>query len=72
MLDGAISNDILAALRHEIPLCDITVDVRDGVVTLDGTVPSAQDRRTACRTAATTRGVLDVICRLQIEPAPAK
>lgn len=67
-LDDAVADDINAALKRDASAgtCGIDVDVTDGVVTLSGQVPDAAAYQTACQIAINTRGVLDVVSKLEV------
>ncbi len=56
-------------IHDEIKSRDVDVDTRNGVVTLNGSVPSATAKGAAEVIAQDTDGVSKVINRLTIEPA---
>jgi osmotically-inducible protein OsmY len=66
--DRDIADDIGRALRRKgiEDIQNLTVNVREGVVTLTGTVQDNQRHGSILRTALFTPGVVDVIDRLQV------
>lgn len=67
--DGDIQKDVAAELKWEPSLMDddIAVAVRDGVVTLAGTVDSYAERWTAERVASRVKGVRAVANELEVK-----
>lgn len=68
IIDQDIANDIVRSLeaRSAVYADDVNVRVREGRVTLSGTVPSWAARRAAYDAAAYTAGVIDVENRLMV------
>jgi hyperosmotically inducible protein len=66
--DGALTARIKSkmALDDYVKALDIDVDTNDGIVTLSGTVATAQQRERAVALARETRGVRQVTDRLQV------
>lgn len=66
--DGALTSKIKAkmALDDTVEALDIDVDTDAGVVTLTGTIHSESERQRALALARETRGVTQVIDRLEI------
>ena len=54
--DEELARDVKKALRHSV-FKDITVDVKNGVVRLTGTIPTEEQRLEAARTARAVSGV---------------
>ncbi len=69
--DDAIRAHLLARMSEESSLhgLDISVEVQDGIITLDGSVPSLSHKRLAGVLAWWTRGRRDVINGLEVSPA---
>lgn len=68
---GAISEAIRDKLERDALLphpAEVAVSEQEGTVTLRGTVPSLEQRRTAVRIAQSTRGVRVVQDELRIDP----
>lgn len=65
--DGKIHEDICELLthHHDLDASEIEVEVRDGMVTLSGTVMSRREKRLAEELADDIRGVVDVHNRIQ-------
>jgi osmotically-inducible protein OsmY len=72
--DAWIHTKIVAKLigDSKTPERKINVDVVKGVVTLRGTVDTAEAKTEAERTAKETDGVKSVVNQLKVAPAPAK
>jgi hyperosmotically inducible protein len=70
MTDGWITGRVKTRFAGEDVLkgSDINVDTNDHVVTLKGTVPTAEARTRAVAVAKDTEGVKNVIDRLTIGP----
>jgi osmotically-inducible protein OsmY len=68
LLDEEIAADVMAALERNALIHpeDLEVQVRDGIVTLDGAVPSWAARRAAIETVRCGLGVIDVCDRLSV------
>ncbi len=68
--DKVIAEDVEAAIerRRNVNIEDIDIRVENGVVTLSGTVPDWDSRRAAINAAEFTKGVIDVIDELTIQP----
>jgi osmotically-inducible protein OsmY len=66
--DRDIADDIGRALQRKgvMDMEHLKVNVRDGVVTLTGTVHGAKVQRSIYRTALITPGVVDVIDQLEV------
>lgn len=64
--DAALATAVRARLQGAE---GITVTAKDGVVLLDGTVPSAAARQRALTAARQTQGVVQVVDRLVVKPA---
>jgi hypothetical protein len=71
--DAKISSDIQGKFSQDSGLSSkqLTVDTKDGVVTLGGTVDNAAQRDAASRQAASVAGVRQVVNNLQVGNAPA-
>jgi osmotically-inducible protein OsmY len=54
--------------RRNVNIEDIDIRVENGVVTLSGTVPDWDARRAAINAAEFTKGVIDVLDELTIQP----
>ncbi len=71
--DAEIAGDVQAALLRDARIADgtrIGLSVRDGVVYLDGSVASVEERRSAIDDAWFTAGVRDVVADgLEVAPA---
>lgn len=67
--DAAIKRDVESALFYDnlVNSYQVNVDVRDGVVTLSGTVDSAEEKRAAEEDARAVPGVRDVVSNLIIK-----
>jgi osmotically-inducible protein OsmY len=72
--DRAIAEDVIAAVERNTyaDIKNINVEVRNGVVTLTGTVPSLAAFDSAQDAAEFTRGVVNVINDLNIRKGPVK
>jgi osmotically-inducible protein OsmY len=68
--DKVIAEDVRAAIerKRNINIEDLDIRVENGVVTLTGTVPDRDARRSAVNAAEFTKGVIDVIDELTIQP----
>lgn len=66
--DERILEDVCERLTDapEVDASEITVEAKDGEVTLSGTINSREEKRLAERIAASVRGVRDVINRLRV------
>ncbi|HEX3548895.1 MAG TPA: BON domain-containing protein [Candidatus Elarobacter sp.] len=64
--DVALAARIQAAIAAQVGFERITVEVHDGVATLDGTVPDAKTRATAIATARGTSGIRNVVDHLRV------
>ena len=71
MRDSEIEQRVLNELvRSRLAGCrELCVLSRDGIVTLDGTVPSRTVRLAAQRSARRAKGVIAIINNLQSQPA---
>jgi len=71
--DAAISAKVKAKLSTEEAsnLVKVDVDTKDGVVHLQGTVPTLEDKVEAGRLAKDTEGVVNVMNDLKVAAAPA-
>jgi hypothetical protein len=71
--DVKISSDIQAKFSQDSGLStkQLTVEAKDGVVTLGGTVDNVAQREAASRQAASVAGVREVVNNLQVGNAPA-
>jgi len=71
--DAQLSSDIQSKFSQDSGLSSkqLTVDTKDGVVTLGGTVDNAAQRDAASRQAASVAGVREVVNNLQVGNAPA-
>jgi hypothetical protein len=71
--DAKISSDIQGKFNQDSGLStkQLTVEAKDGVVTLGGTVDNAAQRDAASRQAASVAGVREVVNNLQVGNAPA-
>ena len=69
--DERIRDDVCERLSHsnEVDPTDVTVAVRDGVVTLEGSVPVRPMRYALEDIAARCLGVIDVDNRVRVTPA---
>ncbi|AKT39673.1 BON domain-containing protein [Chondromyces crocatus] len=67
--DERILEDICEALsyRHDIDASEVTVQVKDGEVTLEGTVPERQQKRFIEYVAENVRGVEDVHNQIRVQ-----
>lgn len=67
--DQRLREDVCEALtvHDRVDATDIEVDVKDGVVTLSGTVPTREERRFA-EDAAYVKNVVDVVNMLRVQP----
>ncbi len=67
--DARITADIKAKLTSERAknLVNVNVDTHDGIVHLQGSVPTTNDRALAERLARSTKGVRDVTDDLRVE-----
>jgi hyperosmotically inducible protein len=72
--DRAIAEDVIAAIERNVyaDIKNITVEVRNGVVTLTGSVPSLASFDSAQDAAEFTRGVVNVINDLIIRRGPVQ
>jgi osmotically-inducible protein OsmY len=72
--DRAIAEDVIAAIERNTyaDIKNITVEVKNGVVTLTGSVPSWAAFDSAQDAAEFTRGVVNVINDLVIQRGPVK
>jgi osmotically-inducible protein OsmY len=70
--DERIREDVCEALIREtrVDVSEVTVDVRDGTVTLDGHVPVRHMRYIIEDVAAACRGVNDVENRISVSQVP--
>jgi osmotically-inducible protein OsmY len=68
--DRVIAEDVRAAIerRRNVNIEDLDIRVENGVVTLSGTVPDWDARRAAVNAAEFTKGVIDVLDELTIQP----
>jgi osmotically-inducible protein OsmY len=68
--DKVIAEDVEAAIerRRNVNIEDIDIRVENGVVTLSGTVPDWDAHRAAINAAEFTKGVIDVLDELTIQP----
>jgi osmotically-inducible protein OsmY len=68
--DRVIAEDVRAAIerRRNVNIEDLDIRVENGVVTLSGTVPDWDARRAAINAAEFTKGVIDVLDELSIQP----
>jgi osmotically-inducible protein OsmY len=68
--DRVIAEDVRAAIerRRNVNIEDLDIRVENGVVTLSGTVPDWDARRAAINAAEFTKGVIDVLDELTIQP----
>lgn len=68
--DERIAADIVAALEHSayVDADDVTVKVKDGHVTLSGTLPHWHALRSAYEAALHTPGVRDILNNLKVVP----
>lgn len=68
--DKVIAEDVESAIERNrnVRIEDVDIKVKDGVVTLTGTVPNWEARRAAVNAAEFTKGVRDVIDELTIQP----
>ncbi|MDD1678286.1 MAG: BON domain-containing protein [Methanomicrobiales archaeon] len=68
--DRVIAEDVEAAIerRRNVNIEDLDIRVENGVVTLSGTVPDWDARRAAVNAAEFTKGVINVIDELTIQP----
>ena len=71
--DDTIATRVDSALAADdtVGTVRLTVDSRDKVVTLSGRIADQGMRRRAVQIARQTRGVVDVIDRMVIQPRPA-
>ncbi|MFW6161767.1 MAG: BON domain-containing protein [Planctomycetota bacterium] len=71
--DKATAEDIMGAIERRLGTYapNITVQVRNGVVTLTGTVPTWRERQEAYEAALYTFGVLEVDNQIALTTAPA-
>lgn len=67
--DAAIKHDVESALFYDnlVNSYQVTVDVKDGVVTLSGTVDSDEEKRAAEEDAQAVPGVSQVINNLVVK-----
>ena len=72
--DTDISDGVTRALEGHPPLQGLPIEakVRQGCVTMSGTVRSWKQARDACRLAHTVEGVLQLRNNLVVEPSPAE
>jgi Predicted periplasmic or secreted lipoprotein len=68
--DKVIAEDVRAAIerKRSVSIEDIDIRVENGVVTLSGTVPDWDARQAVINAAKYTRGVIDVLDELTIQP----
>ncbi len=68
--DRVIADDVEAAIerRRNVNIEDLDIRVENGVVTLSGTVADWDARRAAINAAEFTKGVVDVVDELTIQP----
>jgi len=66
--DERIREDVCERLWHEphVDVSEVTVEVKAGVVTLEGTVPYRQMKHSIEDIAASCRGVVDVENRIRV------
>jgi len=71
--DAEVSLDVARVLTGHPPLqgVPITAQVRDGRLTMSGTLPTWKHARDACRLAHTVAGVVEVRDELLVEPSEA-
>ncbi len=72
--DRAIAEDVVAAIQRNTnaDIKQVNVEVRNGVVTLTGVVPSLAAFDSATDAAEFTRGVINVINDLVIQKGPVE
>lgn len=72
--DAVITTKVKAKLSTDQAksLVNVDVDTKDGVVHLQGMVPSLEDKADAGRLARDTEGVVDVINDLKVASSPAR
>jgi|GEM_PF-3283788 len=72
--DAEVAGDVARVLAGHPPLqgLPIKAQVRDGRVTMSGTLPTWKQARDACRLARTVDGVLELKDELRVEPAQAE
>ncbi|HYL02998.1 MAG TPA: BON domain-containing protein [Steroidobacteraceae bacterium] len=70
--DPEIARAALAAIRLSLPRCcaQIRPVVRQGIVTLEGTVEAEQERNAAARTVREVRGVVCVVNSIAVASGP--
>lgn len=68
--DERVRDDVCERLSHSnaVDPTDVTVEVRDGVVTLEGTVPRRAMRYALEDIAARCMGVIDIDNRVRVAP----
>jgi osmotically-inducible protein OsmY len=66
--DQEIKRDILWRFRDDPMLADVTVDCRDGIVTLAGRVPAKESADRAETVASGIRSVRGVVNRIEVRP----
>jgi osmotically-inducible protein OsmY len=68
IVDQAIGENIVATLKHtgSINVRSLDIEVKDGIVTLSGTIPNAATRRAILNAAKNASGVIDVVDQLKI------
>ncbi|HYZ83943.1 MAG TPA: BON domain-containing protein [Bryobacteraceae bacterium] len=69
--NAALAAKVKTKLAGDVRLSTLTsidVDVNDGVVTLNGTVPTSADRRLAETVVANSEGVRKVVNNLKVRP----
>lgn len=71
--DLQLRHDVFAQLNWDpaVNACDVDVCVQDGVVTLQGQVVDDAQRAAAERAARRTEGLVTLLNRLIVRPAPA-
>lgn len=68
--EDEIRKDVLDELRWDtrVDAAAVTVEVKDGIVTLGGEVPTYQERAAAVESAISVSGVKDVVNEIAIHP----
>jgi osmotically-inducible protein OsmY len=69
--DGEVRQNVWDELAHDVRIdsTQLRITVIDGVIYLDGTVPTYSEKVTAVEDARRIKGVLDVVNRLSVTPA---
>lgn len=67
--DGDLASEVRSKLEANLPASQLTVDAKDGVVTVSGTVPTQPQLERIDPLAREIKGVQNVIVQAEVAPA---